>query len=58
MISFSGHECGILHSVVKYYQENETIVGSKEYFDCGELIKKLSPYSKSNGIEPGFRADT
>jgi len=58
MINFCGDECTTLYQAVRYYQINKTTTGSKEYWKCDELLRKLQPYIEINGIEPGFRSDT
>jgi hypothetical protein len=56
-MDFCGDEYMTLYEAVRYYQINKTITGSKEYWKCDTILKKLYPYSSSNGLEPGFRTD-
>jgi hypothetical protein len=58
MINFYGNESTILYHAVRYYQLNKTTTGSKEYWKCDELLRKLHPHVSVNGVEPGFRSDT
>jgi hypothetical protein len=57
-MNFDGGECTTLYQAVRYYQMNKTVLDSKEYWKCDELLRKLYPHSGVNGIEPGFRSDT
>jgi len=58
MINFCGDEFSTLYQAVRYYQINKTTTGSKEYWKCDELLKKLFPHSSINGVEPAFRTNT
>jgi hypothetical protein len=58
MINFTEHECGIINDAVRFYQMNKTTTGSKLYWDCDSILRKVFPYKKLDGIEPGYRSDT
>lgn len=57
MINFCGSECGLLYKALRHYQINKTVLDSKEYWKCDELLTKLYPHQVINGIEPGFRPE-
>ena len=57
-MTFSDHECSILFKAVKYYSDNAISDASiKHKNETNDLVFKLFPLRKDNGIIPGYRVE-
>jgi hypothetical protein len=57
-MTFSEHECSVLYTAIKYYAENgisESSIRHKN--ETHDLMNKLFPLRKDNGIIPGYRVE-